>query len=115
MNSYLAKLVFNIVIENKNIPSQFDEQIRIIQANNPTDAFIKARALGKREEDIFKNKNNELVQWRFIDITGLYSLKEVKDGDQLYSQTHEADDSNNFIHFIREKAMLIQTNLLTFA
>ncbi|MFY9308056.1 MAG: DUF4288 domain-containing protein [Bacteroidia bacterium] len=115
MNSYLAKLVFNIVIENKNITSQFDEQIRVIQAHSPEDAFIKARAIGKREEDSFINKKNETVQWKFIDITGLYSLKEAKDGEQLYSQTHEADDSNSFINYIREKAMLVQTNLLTFA
>ena len=115
MSSYLAKLVFNIIIENKNITSQFDEQIRIIQAKNKEDAFMKARLLGKKEEESFKNKNNELVQWKFIDIAGLYSLQELQDGEQLYSQTHEADDSGNFIHFIREKAMLIQTNFLTFA
>jgi hypothetical protein len=115
MNSYLAKLVFNIVIENKNITSQFDEQIRIIEAKNAEDAFLKARAVGKREEDRFHNKNNELVEWKFIDIAGLYSLQELKDGEQLFSQTHEADDSKSFIHFIREKAMLIQTNFLTFA
>ncbi len=115
MKSYLAKLVFNIIIENKNLTSQFDEQIRIIQATNKEDAFLKARALGKREEDSFKNKNNDLVQWKFIDITDLYSLQEMKDGEQLYSQTHEADDSGNFIDYIREKAMLIQTRFLTFA
>lgn len=115
MNSYLAKLVFNIDIENKNIPSQFDEQIRIIYANNLEDAFMKARALGKKEEESFKNKNNEMVDWKFIDITSLYSLKEINDGEQVYSQSHETDNPESFINFTREKAMLIQTNFLTFA
>lgn len=115
MKSYLAKLIFNIIIENKDTTSQFDEQIRIIQAHNTEEAFRKARATGKREEETFTNSNNELVQWKFIDVAELHSLQELKDGEQIYSQTHETNDSKSFINFIREKALLIQTNFLTFA
>lgn len=115
MNSYVAKLVFNIIIENKNTTSQFDEQVRIIKAKNLQEAFIKAKSLGKQEEETFINKNNDVIKWKFIDINGLYSLQELQDGEQIYSQTHETEHSESFINFIREKAMLIQTNFLTFA
>jgi hypothetical protein len=115
MKSYLAKLIFNIAIENKNITSQFDEQIRLVQARSLEDAFMKARSIGKKEEEHFLNENNEKVPWKFIDIAELYSLQEMRDGEQLYSSTHEAGDTNSFIEYIREKSMRIQTNFLTFA
>jgi len=115
MNSYLAKLIFNIVIGNKKEAPQFDEQIRLIQAKTPEDAFLKARTVGKKEEDSFMNKNNEEVKWKFIDVADLYPLQGVKDGEQVYTLTHETDDADSFIQFIRQKSMLIQTNFLTFA
>jgi hypothetical protein len=114
MNSYIAKLIFNISIENKKEAAQFDEQIRIVQAKSHEHAFFKAKLIGQQEENSFKNQNNESVHWKFIDIVGLYPLNELKDGEQLYALTHEADDANSFIQFIREKSMAIQTNFLTF-
>lgn len=113
MNTYLAKLVFNIVIEN-NSASQFDEQIRLIEAKSLEEAFFKARAIGKQEDGAFTNAKNKQVSWKFIDVTELYPLQDVKDGDQLYASTHETDDSDSFIRFTRQKSILIQTNFLTF-
>jgi hypothetical protein len=115
MNLYLAKLVFNINIENEKQTAQFDEQIRIIESNDLEGAFFKAKAIGKQEESSFKNTKNETVNWKFIDVSELYALTHVKDGQQLYSVTHEMDSANAFIEFTRKKAMLIQTNFLTFA
>ena len=55
MKRFIAKLVFNINIDNGKHNSQFDEQTRLIMANNQAEAFFKARQLGKREEDDFVN------------------------------------------------------------
>jgi hypothetical protein len=115
MNLYLAKLVFSINIENEKQTAQFDEQIRIIESNDLEGAFFKPKAIGKQEESSFKNTKNETVNWKFIDVSELYALTNVKDGQQLYSVTHEMDSANAFIEFTRKKAMLIQTNFLTFA
>jgi len=115
MNLYLAKLVFNINIENEKHSALFDEQIRIIESNDLEGAFFKAKAIGKQEESSFKNTKNETVNWNFIDVSELYALRDSKDGEQLYSVTHEMDNSKSFIEFTRKKAMLIQTNFLTFA
>ena len=113
MNKYIAKLIFNIVIDTDN--TQFDEQIRIIEAQSIEDAFLKARAFGKKEETSFLNANAQQVSWNFVDVTELYSLREFNDGEQIYSLTHEADHPQTFIDFTRNKSMLIQTNFLTFA
>lgn len=115
MNTYLSKLIFNITIENGEQLQQFDEQIRIIQANDLESAFLKAKALGKKEEETFINEKKQLVTWKFIDVTDLYPLQEYKDGEQLYSSTHEIPDGDAFIKYTKEKSMLIQTNFLTFA
>jgi hypothetical protein len=115
MNSYLAKLIFNIVIDNKKEASQFDEQVRIIQANNMEEAFSKARTIGKQQEEFFMNQRNEMVNWKFIDVVDLHALTEVKDGEQVYANTHETESVDSFIEFARQKAMLIQTKFLTFA
>jgi hypothetical protein len=115
MNLYISKLVFNIQIDNNKETQQFDEQIRIIQANNLESAFLKAKALGKKEEETFFNDKKQKISWKFIDVLDLYSLQEFKDGEQIYSNTHETKDGDSFIKYTREKSMLIQTNFLTFA
>ena len=49
MQKYLAKLMFNINIDNGTDASQFDEQIRIIESHSVEDAFHKARGIGRKE------------------------------------------------------------------
>lgn len=115
MNWYIAKLVFNINIDNGTHTSQFDEQVRLIKGVSMEDAFFKARHLGKKEEDSFINKENKSVNWKFIDIADIYELQNAIDGEQLYSTTHEKEDSDSFIKLIRHKSMVIQTKSLTFA
>jgi hypothetical protein len=115
MSTYLVKLMFNINIDHGNHTSQFDEQIRIVEAVNEEEAFHKARAIGRHEEETFINSDKKLVLWKFIDVTELYCLSTAKDGEQIYSSTHEKTDTNSFINYIRQKAMVIQAKNLTFA
>ena len=115
MKRYLAKLMFNININNGDHMSQFDEQIRVIESPNLEMAFEKARVIGKQEDETFMNRGTEPVNWKFIDVVDLYSLENLKDGDQVYSMTHEKEDTGSFINYIKRKSMLIQTKTLTFA
>lgn len=115
MKRFLVKLMFNINIDNGNHTSQFDEQIRIVESCSIENAFQKARGMGKKEEESFVNRNNELVHWKFIDVIDLYELDAIRDGEQVYSNTHEKTDSKSFISYIRQKAMVFQAKNLTFA
>jgi hypothetical protein len=115
MNRYLVKLMFNINIDNGSHASQFDEQIRIVESFSIEDAFHKARAIGKREEETFVNNEKKMVNWQFIDVVDIYELEAIKDGEQIYSNTHENTDRYSFINYIRQKAMVIQAKNLTFA
>ena len=111
MNWYIAKLVFNIDIDNGIHNSQFDEQWRLIAAESQEAAFIKARSLGKEEEDSFLNSKQERVKWKFIDVSEVRH-QELKDGNQVYSSTHEAPEANAYINFVRNKALLYQGEAL---
>jgi hypothetical protein len=115
MQKYLTKLMFNINIDNGNDASQFDEQIRIIESRSLEDAFYKARTIGKKEEETFLNVENKLISWQFIDVAEVYPLENIKDGDQVYSTTHEIKDRQSYISYIRQKSMEIQAKNLTFA
>lgn len=114
MKRYLAKLMFNINIDNGNHATQFDEQIRVIESQDLGNAFQKARVIGKQEEETFMNKDHKPVNWKFIDVLDVYPLENLKDGEQLYSVTYEKEDTTAFINYIRSKSMLIQTKTLTF-
>lgn len=115
MEKYIAKLMFNINIDNGNDASQFDEQIRIVESQSLEDAFYKARIIGRKEEETFLDRDNKLVSWQFIDVADVYPLKEMKDGEQIYSNTHKIQDAGSFIRYIRQKSMEIQAKNLTFA
>ncbi len=115
MNWYLAKLVFNISIDNGNHNTQFDEQTRLIEASNSEAAFFKARTIGKKEEESFVNSENALVEWKFIDVAEVYALENIKDGGEVYSVTHEKQNASSFIDYVKNKSMLIQAKTLTFA
>jgi hypothetical protein len=52
-------------------------------------AFQKARTIGKKEEEIFINNESKLVNWQFIDVADVYEIESLKDGEQVYSTTHE--------------------------
>jgi hypothetical protein len=116
MNWYIVKLVFSIEQNEKEVVhSQFDEQLRLVQANNTNQAYFKARAIGKKEEVSFSDVQNETIKWRFIDISEVNFLGELKDGLELYSSTVEIDEKSNFINAILQKGMSIQSRGLLMA
>ena len=104
MNWYLAKIVYRIICGEGDHTSQFDEQIRLIKANNKEEAFHHANRIAKEEEEIFLNDKQQLVQWRFINVCALYKLGDLIDGAELYSRIEERDDADEYIHTIHKKA-----------
>ena len=86
MNWYLAKMVYRIVCGEGNHTPQFDEQLRLIHAEDELHAFQKARILGDREQDNFLNAAQNPVHWNFIDIVELHKLDTMIDGAEMYSR-----------------------------
>jgi len=104
MNWYLAKIVFRIVCGNGDHTAQFDEQLRLISAADKKEAFNKAQTAGKKGEDTFFNKNEQLVQWQFINVSELYQLSGLIDGAELYSRIEERENADQYIEVVNQKA-----------
>lgn len=101
-------MVFQIICGNGNHSAQFDEQLRLITASSKEEAFHKAQTLGAKEEEIFFNQEQQLVQWKFISISELYLLNELIDGAEIYSKIDEKDNADNYVQMIYKKAELIR-------
>jgi hypothetical protein len=108
MNWYIAKIVFNISAENTVHKPQFDEQLRLITAENAEEAFIKARTIGIREEDSFINDHHNKVNWEFINVTEIIRINTLEDGTELYSTIYETDEAQAYVHCIHQKAIFLR-------
>lgn len=104
MNWYLSKLVYRIVCGDGNHAAQFDEQLRLIAADNRDEAIHKAQAIGKNEQETFVNDRQQLVKWEFVNISELYLLSELIDGAELYSRIEEKENADAYIYTIHQKA-----------
>jgi hypothetical protein len=110
MKWYLAKLVYRIICGEGNHKPQFDEQLRLIYAEDNLHAFKKARVTGHQEQDTFLNNAQKLVHWKFIDVSELHPLNELTDGAEIYSRVYEEDDADNYIKIIQMRAAYLLEN-----
>ncbi len=108
MKWFIAKIVFRISNSDGERKSQFDEHLRLIEADNFEEAFLKSRMLGLHEEASFLNNHHELVKWEFVNVSELFAVKEFKDGQELYSQIQERDDAAPYIHYVHQRAAAMQ-------
>ncbi len=108
MNWYITKIVFAITREDSQTKNQFDEQLRLIKASSKEEAFIKARTIGLGEEDCFYNDHSKRVKWEFINVSEVLPLRQLCDGTEVYSQLHETDEGDSYIHLVHQRAIDIR-------
>lgn len=107
MNWYLAKLIYQVICGEGDHTPQFDEQLRLVNAEDELHAFTKAQLIGHREQDTFYNCKDKLVQWKFIDVCELYKLDGLIDGAEIYSRITEQDDAKSFTKIVTRKASVL--------
>jgi hypothetical protein len=112
MKWYLAKIVFRIICGDGNHTPQFDEQLRLIEAEDDMHAFQKARIMGDEEEDNFLNDVQKPVHWKFIDVSEIHPLDNLTDGVELYSKIAEEEDAVNYITNIQSRARYLHEKCL---
>jgi hypothetical protein len=110
MQWYLAKLIYRIICGDGDHVAQFDEQLRLIQADDTLHAFQKARRLGEQEEDNFLNASDKPVHWKFIDVAELHKLDKLIDGAEMYSRICEQDDPDIYVRITHLKATHLLEN-----
>jgi uncharacterized protein DUF4288 len=107
MNWYVAKIVFRIVTGDGDHNAQFDEQLRLINAENECQAFDKAACIGHLNQDSFMNNRSETVHWDFIGVAEINPVGELSDGAELYYQIHEAPDPDLYVAWAQHKSALL--------
>ncbi len=110
MNWYLSKIVYRIICGDGAHRAQFDEQLRLVHADDEISAFENARNLGRREAESFLNDNQHLVRWEFINVCELYKISSLIDGAELYSRIEEAENPEQYIAHVHGRAHQIRTN-----
>lgn len=108
MNWYIAKVIFKISNAGNKDTAQFDEHLRLIEADSFEEAFFKARILGITEEDHFMNDDLQSGNWEFVNVSEIIPLRELKDGLEVYSQIHETAEARAYINLVHMKAASLQ-------
>ena len=103
MNSFIAKITFQIICGAGDHRPQFDEQLRLIFAENSELAFESALQLGEAEQSSFYNRKEQLVQWKFCGVANLLSV-ELEHGAEIHSGIVEADDAAHYTKEVRMRA-----------
>jgi hypothetical protein len=110
MNWYLSKIIFRIICGEGDHTPQFDEQLRLIAARDEEEAYNKAIAIGQREQDAFYNHEQQLVQWKFINVAELYRFSGLLDGAEMYSRIHETDDPEAYTDLVNRRSEHIRAS-----
>lgn len=111
MNWYLAKLVYQFICGSGLHTAQFNEQLRLIVAEDALHAFYKARLIGERETlDITNDGVN--IKWKFIDVVEILPVDNLSDGAELWSFMNEDINAEQYIRSTQQKAnCLLQQGL----
>nr|WP_067058074.1 DUF4288 domain-containing protein [Mucilaginibacter sp. L294] len=107
MNWYVAKLVFRVISGNGDHNAQFDEQLRLINAETEIQAYEKASTIGHANQDSFLNVQKQTVKWQFIDVAELNAISGLADGTELYYNIHEAENPDLYIAWAHHKSALL--------
>ena len=104
---YISKIVFRIVIDEKPT-SQFDEQIRLVEAKDMDEAFAKAQQIGMREQETFLSVNKQECKWTYLGTTHLKALNALQDGVQFFSLTNDAEEADSYANFVLERTKVLR-------
>jgi len=105
---YNAKIIFKIEINNGKKNFQFDEQFRLIKADNMEHAITKTNVIAAAEEQGFINENNNLVHWKFIGIDDISKIEAIEDGAKIYSTTHETEKEEEYLEKVESRNRIFQ-------
>jgi hypothetical protein len=104
MEWYLAKLVYRFQPKTANGAVHFEEQVRLVEAEDELHAFHKAQQIGTQEEFHLEVESAGDIHWHFIDVTELLKLHRMMDGAEILSQSYKTTEPELYQKKIRLKA-----------
>lgn len=107
MQWYLAKLVYRIHCRDAGNPAEFDEQLRLINADDDLHAFQKARMMGEKEGEIQLHCAGTVIARKFVDVCELHKLDTGIDGAEMYSQISVQENADAYIRNTQKRALYL--------
>ena len=104
MQWYLVKLVYRIVCTDME-QAEFDEQLRLIYAEDELHAFQKARLIGEKEGEIQVQCAGSLMCWKFVDVCEIHKMDKLVDGAEMYSQVKVQENADAYIRDTQRRAL----------
>ena len=86
---FSARLLFECDVDDGQKEDRLcDESIRLIEAEDETDAEKKTQELGEEREHDYKNEAGATVRWRFVEVLEIQDLcePEIGHGVEVYSR-----------------------------
>ena len=89
MRAFTAQIIYRI--ECEGLPTdQYEEQWRLVYADNEDHALTIARKTGSDEEATFIDRHGRTMCWRMLAVKDLQPV-ELKNGGLLFSMVREAE------------------------
>ncbi len=89
MRSFTAQIIYRI--ECEGLPTdQYEEQWRLVYAEDEKQALNMARESGKNEESTFIDRQGRTMCWRMVAVKDLQPV-ELKNGGLLFSMVREVE------------------------
>jgi hypothetical protein len=89
MKSYTAQIIYRIDCDGQ-FTDQYEEQWRLVFAQNEQEALIEARKAGINEETTFIDRHGRSIFWRMLAVKDLQPI-EIKNGGLLFSMLREPE------------------------
>ncbi len=89
MQSFTAQIIYRIECEGQPT-DQYEEQWRLIYADNHESALMEARSTGKNEEATFIDRHGRTICWRMLAVKDLQPVS-LTNGGLLFSMVREAE------------------------
>lgn len=104
MKWYLAKLVYRITLGQGILRAQFEEQLRLVHAEDELHAFNKAQLMGEKEQEGFNGGLLPNVNWKFLHVTELHHLNPDSEGAEVFSHIWDIEDGENYQYSVQLKS-----------
>ena len=89
MKSFTAQIIYRI--ECEGLPTdQYEEQWRLVYADNEVEALSEARETGKCEEATFIDRHGRTMCWRMLAVKDVKPV-DLSNGGLLVSMVREAE------------------------
>jgi len=107
MKWFSVNCIYRVVCGEGKLSPQFNEQIRLLQANSRLEALEKINQNANKYNLPFKNCNGEQVNWEFLGIGSLIEITKPEDGVEVAAKILEPKSVERYLENLAHRTRLL--------